>query len=53
LPRKFYFRSPLLSGGITPIDPHEWLTSTLTSIVNGHKQRQIDDLLPWNYAAKV
>ena len=35
------------------IDPHAWLTSTLTSIVNGHKQRQIDDLLPWNYAAKV
>ena len=35
------------------IDPHAWLASTLTKIVNGHKQRQIDDLLPWNYAAKV
>jgi transposase len=35
------------------IDPHAWLASTLTEIVNGHKQRQIDDLLPWNYAAKV
>ncbi len=21
--------------------------------VNGHKQSQIDDLLPWNYAIKV
>lgn len=35
------------------IDPHACLTSTLTENVNGHKQRQIDDLLPWNYAAKV
>jgi hypothetical protein len=35
------------------IDPHAWLASTLTEIVNGHKQTQIDDLLPWNYAAKV
>lgn len=35
------------------IDPHAWLASTLTEIVNGHKQRKINDLLPWNYAAKV
>ena len=35
------------------IDPQAWLASTLTEIVNGHKERQIDDLLPWNYAAKV
>ena len=35
------------------VDPQAWLANTLTSIVNGHKQRQIDDLLPWNYAAKV
>lgn len=35
------------------IDPHAWLASTLTAIVSGHKHRQIDDLLPWNYAAKV
>ncbi|MDN5927582.1 MAG: hypothetical protein L0I29_10950 [Hyphomicrobiales bacterium] len=27
--------------------------STLTAIVNGHKQSQIDDLLPWNYPDKV
>jgi hypothetical protein len=25
-----------------------WVTSTLTVIVNGHAQSQIDDLLPWN-----
>lgn len=27
--------------------------ATLTAIVKGHKQSQIDNLLPWNYAAKV
>ncbi len=27
------------------------LTSTLTAIVNGHKQSQIEDLLPWNCKA--
>jgi hypothetical protein len=35
------------------VDPHAWLANTLTAIVNGHKQSQIDDLLPWNYASKV
>jgi hypothetical protein len=35
------------------VDPHAWLANTLTSIVQGHKQSQIDDLLPWNYAIKV
>ena len=35
------------------IDPHAWLTTTLTAIVTGHKQSQIDDLLPWNYAVTV
>jgi hypothetical protein len=35
------------------IDPHAWLTRTLTAIVSGHKQSQVNDLLPWNYAANV
>ena len=35
------------------VDPHAWLTSTLTAIVNGHKQSRIDELLPWNYATTV
>jgi transposase len=35
------------------IDPHAWLANTLNAIVNGHKQSQIDDLLPWNYAVTV
>jgi hypothetical protein len=35
------------------IAPQAWLTATLTAIVQGHKQSQIDDLLPWTYRAKV
>ncbi|MDQ7069428.1 MAG: transposase domain-containing protein, partial [Rhodobacterales bacterium] len=35
------------------IEPHAYLTATLSAIVNGHKQSQINDLLPWNYAATV
>ena len=35
------------------VDPHAYLTDTLTAIVNGHKQSQINDLLPWNYADHV
>lgn len=27
------------------VDPNTWLSATLTAIVEGHKQRQIDDLL--------
>ncbi len=35
------------------IDPQAWLTDTLTANVSGHKQSQIDGLLPWNYQRKV
>lgn len=35
------------------VDPHAWLSATLTSIVQGHTQSQIDDLLLWNYAITV
>ena len=38
---------------LNAVEPHAYLTQTLRAIVNGHKQSQIDDLLPWNYAAKV
>lgn len=30
------------------VDPHAWLATTFTAIVKGHKQSQIQDLLPWN-----
>lgn len=35
------------------VDPHAWLSAALTAIVQGHKQSQIDDLLPWNYPVPV
>ena len=38
---------------LNAVEPHAYLTQTLSAIVNGHKQSQIDDLLPWNYAARV
>lgn len=38
---------------LNKIEPHGYLTATLTAIVNGHKQSRIDDLLPWNNAVNV
>ena len=38
---------------LNAIETHAYLTATLRAIVNGHKQSQINDLLPWNYAVKV
>jgi transposase len=35
---------------LNAIEPHAYLTKTLSAIVNGHKQSNINDLLPWNYA---
>ncbi|TCL66337.1 transposase IS66-like protein [Rhizobium sp. BK251] len=34
---------------LNAVDPFGYLTSTLTALVNGHKQSQIAHLLPWNY----
>jgi transposase len=34
---------------LNAVDPYAWLTDTLTAIVGGHKQSDIDALLPWNY----
>ena len=31
------------------IEPHGYLTGVLTAIVNGHKQSDIDGLMPWSY----
>lgn len=35
------------------VNPHAYLTDILTKIAQRHKQSQIKDLLPWNYAVKV
>ncbi|WP_299154287.1 IS66 family transposase [uncultured Tateyamaria sp.] len=34
---------------LNAVDPHAWLTATLIAIAQGHKQSDIDALLPWNY----
>lgn len=36
---------------LNQVEPHSYLTGVLTAIVNGHKQKDIEQLLPWNYAA--
>jgi transposase len=33
------------------VEPHVYLADVITKIVNGHPNSQIDDLLPWAYAA--
>ena len=35
------------------IEPHGYLSGVLTAIAGGHKQRDINKLLPWNYAKHV
>lgn len=35
------------------IEPHAYLTATLTAIINGHMQSDIEQLLPWNYTPTV
>ena len=34
---------------LNKIEPHSYLTGVVTAIVNGHKQKDIDQLLPWNF----
>lgn len=38
---------------VNGVDPHAWLTATLHSIVTGHRQSLINELLPWNYPASL
>ncbi|KIN70412.1 putative insertion sequence transposase protein [Sulfitobacter donghicola DSW-25 = KCTC 12864 = JCM 14565] len=35
------------------IEPHSYLPGILTAIAGGHKQTNINELLPWNYAKPV
>jgi hypothetical protein len=32
------------------VNPHAWLTETLTKLVNGWPNSRIDELMPWAYA---
>ena len=33
------------------VDPQAWMADTMTKIVSGHLNSEIDDLLPWAYAS--
>ena len=35
------------------VEPHAYLSKVLTAIAGGHKQTDINELLPWNYAKPV
>ena len=34
---------------LNKIEPHSYITGVITAIVNGHKQKHIEQLLPWNF----
>jgi len=36
---------------LNKIEPHSYLAGVITAIVQGHKQKHIDQLLPWNFRA--
>lgn len=38
---------------LNKVDPFAWLTATLTAIVQGHKQSEIDQLMPWAFKQDV
>lgn len=35
------------------VDPHAWIADTLKASVRAQEQGKIDDLMPWDYTAKV
>jgi hypothetical protein len=49
----FFFDVCSITGNSPRVLPSGKPGAVHTAIVNGHKQSQIDDLLPWNYAIKV
>jgi len=38
---------------LNEIEPHGYLSGVLTAIAEGHKQTNVKELLPWNYAVPV
>jgi hypothetical protein len=45
----FLTLSANIASELNHTEPQAWLTQTLVAIMNGHKQSDIDQLLPWNY----
>jgi transposase len=38
---------------LNDVNPHAWLTDTLTKLVNCWPLSRIDELLPWAYAKRA
>ena len=36
---------------LNAINPHEWLTGTLTKLANGHPANRVGELMPWTAVA--
>lgn len=36
---------------LNAVDPQAYLATTLSALVNGHKQSRIDELMPWRHPA--
>jgi len=34
---------------LNKIEPHSYITGVITDIINGHKQKDISQLLPWKF----
>lgn len=36
---------------LSGVNPHTWLTETLTKLANGHHANRVDELMPWTHVA--
>ncbi|CAH0356860.1 Transposase IS66 C-terminal domain-containing protein [Novosphingobium lubricantis] len=34
---------------LSDINPHEWLTKTMTALANGYPANRVHELMPWIY----
>ena len=48
--RAAFMYSLIVTAKLNDVDPQAWLAHVLASIAN-HPSHQLDDLLPWNWAA--
>ena len=39
--------TPIECCKLSAINPHEWLTETLTRLANGHPTNPVGELMPW------
>src|SRR3546814_19910833 len=44
--------TPLECCKLSTINPHQWLTETITSLANGYPAKSAGDLMPWTVVAR-